>query len=129
MRITIESTDEFFEAEAVMVRLWRGTTESGAQAEALVAAVMVPEGEAPPAMKPIPPPVPSWSPALRDAMGRIWLLAGRLNDQEAIELLQFVSARASYRDDAWIGRSCEHCGQPYNGPAVYCSLQCAQADA
>lgn len=40
-----------------------------------------------------------------------------------------VFARAAYRDDTFPGRCCDYCGQSYRGPAVYCSLECALADA
>ena len=35
----------------------------------------------------------------------------------------------AYRDDSFPERDCDHCGKPYKGPAVYCSLHCAMADA
>jgi hypothetical protein len=38
-------------------------------------------------------------------------------------------ARAAYRNDSFPARLCDHCGTPYRGPAVYCSLECAVADA
>jgi hypothetical protein len=38
-------------------------------------------------------------------------------------------ARAAYRDDTCEERDCDYCGRPYRGPAVYCSLECAEADA
>jgi hypothetical protein len=38
-------------------------------------------------------------------------------------------ARAAYRDDSFPARLCDRCGTPYRGPAVYCSLECAVADA
>lgn len=34
-----------------------------------------------------------------------------------------------YRNPVWPERPCDHCGQPYQGPAVYCSMDCALADA
>jgi hypothetical protein len=34
-----------------------------------------------------------------------------------------------YRDDSFPERTCDHCGKPYRGPAVYCSLDCAVSDA
>jgi hypothetical protein len=34
-----------------------------------------------------------------------------------------------YRDDSFPERDCDHCGKPYRGPAVYCSLDCAVSDA
>lgn len=34
-----------------------------------------------------------------------------------------------YVDDRFPERNCNHCGQAYQGPAVYCSYQCAEADA
>ena len=36
---------------------------------------------------------------------------------------------ASYVDASKPERECEYCGRLYRGPAVYCSLQCALADA
>jgi len=35
----------------------------------------------------------------------------------------------AYRDRRFPERSCDHCGKPYQGPAVYCSIDCALADA
>ena len=34
-----------------------------------------------------------------------------------------------YRDPSFSERECDRCGRPYRGPAVYCSLECAIADA
>jgi phage FluMu protein Com len=36
---------------------------------------------------------------------------------------------AAYRDQRFSERACDHCGKPYRGPAVYCSFECAIADA
>jgi DnaJ-class molecular chaperone len=36
---------------------------------------------------------------------------------------------AGYSDDRFLERPCDRCGKPYRGPAVYCSLTCALADA
>jgi hypothetical protein len=36
---------------------------------------------------------------------------------------------ALYRDDKFEPELCHHCGKSYRGPALYCSLQCAQNDA
>jgi hypothetical protein len=38
-------------------------------------------------------------------------------------------ARSAYRDDSFPERACDRCGKNYRGPAVYCSLECATADA
>jgi hypothetical protein len=38
-------------------------------------------------------------------------------------------ARSAYRDDSFAERTCDRCGRSYRGPAVYCSLECAVADA
>lgn len=38
-------------------------------------------------------------------------------------------ARASYHDDTCTPRPCDKCGKVYCGPAVYCSFECAIADA
>jgi hypothetical protein len=35
----------------------------------------------------------------------------------------------AYRNNAFPERACDHCGQPYRGPAVYCRHECALADA
>ena len=37
--------------------------------------------------------------------------------------------RASYHDDSYPERNCDYCQRPYRGPAVYCRLECALADA
>lgn len=36
---------------------------------------------------------------------------------------------ASYHDPTCPPRNCDKCGKVYTGPAVYCSLECAVADA
>jgi hypothetical protein len=36
---------------------------------------------------------------------------------------------AAYRNPAFSERTCDRCGKPYQGPAVYCSFECAVADA
>jgi hypothetical protein len=38
-------------------------------------------------------------------------------------------ARAGYRDDSREPRQCDYCGATYRGPAVYCSHECALAEA
>jgi hypothetical protein len=38
-------------------------------------------------------------------------------------------ARRAYRDETFPERACDKCGKLYRGPAVYCSLTCALADA
>ena len=35
----------------------------------------------------------------------------------------------AYRDESFDERACDYCGKLYRGPAVYCSLECALADA
>ena len=35
----------------------------------------------------------------------------------------------AYSDDSFAPRECDRCGKLYRGPAVYCSLTCALADA
>lgn len=40
-------------------------------------------------------------------------------------LLQFIITIDNSRPD----RDCERCGKSYRGPAIYCSMACAQADA
>lgn len=43
--------------------------------------------------------------------------------------VDLLPARLAYHDPAEPERACEHCGQPYRGPAEYCSIECADADA
>lgn len=38
-------------------------------------------------------------------------------------------AKGSFRDNRYAERECDHCHMPYRGPTVYCSLDCALADA
>ncbi len=38
-------------------------------------------------------------------------------------------AHTSYFDPKWPVRYCDKCDKPYTGPAVYCSFECALADA
>lgn len=38
-------------------------------------------------------------------------------------------AERSYLDERCEPRLCDRCGRSYRGPAIYCSLQCAVADA
>lgn len=38
-------------------------------------------------------------------------------------------ARATFRDDACDPRECDRCGGIYRGKGVYCSMECAEADA
>jgi hypothetical protein len=40
-----------------------------------------------------------------------------------------VTVAASYHDETCEPRACDHCSATYRGPAVYCSLECALADA
>lgn len=54
MQITIRPTEHFFMAGDAMVRLWRGTTNTGAPIVALVAGVA--SGEDLPGLQSIPPP-------------------------------------------------------------------------
>lgn len=49
--------------------------------------------------------------------------------QELAEIHAIVRARAMYHDDTQPERGCDHCAKTYRGPAVYCSLRCALADA
>jgi hypothetical protein len=49
----------------------------------------------------------------------------------ARDLLEASKAIApdAYVDNAFPERPCDRCGKPYRGPALYCSLTCALADA
>lgn len=66
----------------------------------------------------------SWWNVLRydfgDEVGRHVILAERIPDKPGFN---------PYFDAACPPRRCDHCGRFYKGPAVYCSLGCAQADA
>lgn len=49
-----------------------------------------------------------------------------LYDREAME---YWIETGSYIDQDYPERLCDACEKPYHGPAVYCSLACATADA
>lgn len=63
--------------------------------------------------------------------------AGTMDEGEALLRMMLpplperatVFAQAAYRDDTYPERACDRCGATYQGPAVYCSLKCAVADA
>ena len=40
-----------------------------------------------------------------------------------------AAAWLAYNDDSFAPRRCDRCQTEYRGPAVYCSLECAIADA
>lgn len=40
-----------------------------------------------------------------------------------------TAGAAAYHNDSYPERACDRCKRPYRGPAVYCSLACALADA
>jgi hypothetical protein len=40
-----------------------------------------------------------------------------------------ITVAPSYLDETCEPRACDHCSATYRGPAVYCSLECALADA
>lgn len=54
---------------------------------------------------------------------------GSRKPQDRCRLCRPPIVEASYRDDTFEPRKCDHCGKPYRGPAVYCSLTCAISDA
>jgi len=60
----------------------------------------------------------------------------RADDETAYKIWQVIKGRAfqlraenSYIDESYVERKCDRCGKSYKGPAVYCSLICATADA
>lgn len=52
-----------------------------------------------------------------------------LADVEARTLQAWLRPRIGYENTAFAERRCDWCSQWYRGPAVYCSLKCALADA
>jgi hypothetical protein len=50
-------------------------------------------------------------------------------EQLSLDLTTQGMAEAAYRDDKFEPELCHHCGVSYRGPALYCSLTCAIADA
>jgi hypothetical protein len=40
-----------------------------------------------------------------------------------------VNVNRAYVDPTCDERACDHCGKLYRGPSVYCSFECAMADA
>lgn len=51
------------------------------------------------------------------------------NDEPVTVEQARARAIARYHDPTWPERQCDYCQRPYRGPAVYCSLICALADA
>lgn len=75
MKLTLEPTEQFFVAGDVMVRMWQGKTDTGADVVALVTAVVF-AGQAEVAAEglvPIPPPTPDdalrWADEVRRRAG------------------------------------------------------------
>jgi len=87
MKITVEPTGEFFAAENVTVRAWRGTDEAGAEVIALVAAIFTKSTRAMPGMTPIPPPLPEASEETLFALTAVWESLERLDDDKTTRLL------------------------------------------
>ncbi len=57
-------------------------------------------------------------------------MAGEVNAGVfALSANRVNAAKAAYFDSSQPWRDCNMCGMPYRGPAVYCSLSCAMADA
>lgn len=131
LTITVTRTEEFFLAGPIPVRAWRGTTGADRPVIALIAGLQMDKSEVAddPGLISIPPPVPEWPVATREAMGAVWRMASRLDESEIAHLLGFVTARAAYRDDQCVEQKCQHCQKPYRGPAMYCSFACAVEDA
>jgi hypothetical protein len=50
-------------------------------------------------------------------------------DETSLEWPCACAPHLRYRDTDCPERACDHCGTPYRGPAVYCSLACVLADA
>jgi hypothetical protein len=95
VKITLSPTEEFFRTnDEILVRAWTGTNEAGEHVDALVAAVRS-SGFEMPGLVPIPPPNPTWSPAVQEAMDRLWLIAGILVDEEAIGVVRMAEFLAS----------------------------------
>ena len=59
-----------------------------------------------------------------------WISELPLADQPgARRWLRRLHAETDYRNESYAERACDRCGGLYHGPAVYCSLACAVADA
>ncbi len=56
-------------------------------------------------------------------------LRAELARREVIGTPRPRAAVEAYADPAYPPRPCDHCGRSYQGPAVYCSISCALADA
>jgi hypothetical protein len=62
-----------------------------------------------------------WHAPCPDCIGAWTITFPSSNEDEKINV-------AGYRDDKFPEWLCAHCGKPYRGPAVHCSLACALAD-
>jgi hypothetical protein len=98
MNMTLEPTGQFVTLTGeVLCRAWEGKTDKGEDIMALVSVVQT-KAEMP-ALTPVPPPEPTWSPTVRAAMGRLWQLAGKLLDEEAAAIVEFIEHITSLVDD------------------------------
>jgi hypothetical protein len=71
---------------------------------------------------------PEWQRMASIAREQLLVLYKSIGKQHMNEVYQ-KRAVNYYQNDFFEERACDHCGNPYRGPAVYCSLACAQADA
>lgn len=62
-------------------------------------------------------------PAMADTELELESIIQKLRPDSALRAL------AAYIDPTKPPRACDKCGREYRGPAVYCSLTCAMADA
>jgi hypothetical protein len=94
--ITVVPTEDFFSADNVMVRAWKGYTQGGTEVIALIAGVSSKEPLT--RLTPIPPPRPEWSERVVAAMGRLWKVTGELEPDEAEAIAGIAETLTAFAD-------------------------------
>lgn len=69
--------------------------------------------------------------AFTELTGDPAMVAPRMELESIIQkmMVQATTGEAAYVNPDWPPRACDHCGKEYHGPAVFCSLTCALAEA
>lgn len=67
----------------------------------------------------------------REQAAELARLQSKTSDIKAVSLPPVWGpvGRDAYKDHTYPERPCDYCAKLYRGPAVYCSLKCALADA
>lgn len=60
----------------------------------------------------------------------VWVILASCDDPAPPPDISFAeAAKRAYHDTSFRERRCDYCNEFYQGPAIYCCLRCALADA